>query len=334
MASFGDLKTLVVNQLIGLEYTKSKTWYTGKSPFRDEKRPSFSFNSETGYGYDHTIKQSYNLQEMCSVLGIDMRGGISAYQPPKKIELTVPSSKDYSGVKVDHRFLEHCFFTGKNKAFAYFGQYGIDEQTCTENMLGYCQWESKKHNSTFAGWTIPYYHTQPNLCRLVAGCRIRADYSTASEKMPKYYGIGSSELAGPYTDDVVCSPDQKRIGRGLDALFIVEDEKSALCLRTLLRGHMISAIKWHSEERWDAVIKRVVANALKVIIIQDNDDNKPASNRDAGHTQALKLQSYLLPLSVSIIKPPVNDIADLYKEWGKEKAFDWLRSQPACRNLF
>jgi hypothetical protein len=142
-------------------------------------------------------------------------------------------------------------------------------------------------------------------------------------KQGKYRALRSSQNAGVYLDQYVCSPDGKRIPQALLAIGICEDEKSALALNAIYRQKRVRFISYQPEVHWDAHLATVVGNASKVFIVKDNDSLK--DNKDAGGRRADKIRALLPQREVSVVMTPDhNDLADLIKDRGAAAAMEWL----------
>lgn len=264
-------------------------------------------------------RHDFTQRGLFAALGIDIDTDTSLWKANQREQkLERPTVKDLAEVKYTMRHVDDWANTDPQYVLDYWGRWHVDPDMVQCMRLGYLFFE--RADGPWAGFTIPHFWHTGDGEVLVKGIQVRRDDSVTGNTMAKkYHALTSSNLAGVYMDKAVCTPDETRIGRGLDVLYICEAERDALVLNTALRGSGYAACAYHPEVRWNACLPQITRNVLWVIIVQDNDV-------EHGARRAWELQHYLRGASI-IMTPHYKQPSDMAEAEGLAAMKDWLDEQ-------
>lgn len=288
-------------------------------------------SDELVHWWCRSSSHEFTEKALFKFLGIDFgTQDYSKFVGRQEMALPAPTEADYSGNGITMDDVDLYRMNRPEYVLGYWAAWSID-QTMVEQMgLGYID-RPGKAGGRWAGFTIPHFYTTAQGEILVRAIQVRRDDAIKNNEIPdKYRSVAGSNLAGIYYDSVVCSPDQKRIAKPLDWLFVGEDERTALCLNTIFR-HMgmrsVAAICYHPEERWDKHLFMCLRNAGFIFVLQDNEPNKEdGTNPGAKRAEEIKK---LAGNNTAIIKPTgYKQYSDMAKEThSSERVWDDLETQ-------
>lgn len=251
-----------------------------------------------------TIREA---EERLREMGYPIDNETSSYTPGQRTSKPKPLPPSKSDLIAFHGTIEDVerwHQEGREKAIAYYGQWGISEDAVDAHLLGY----SQEHN----GYSIPHWWLEGDkyILRGVKFRHITDDHKRRFSTLP------DSITRGTFNMQYVSNPDGTREGPVLDYVLIVEAEKDAILLEDM--GY--PAISYLPEIASDAYLDYMLHNVIQRIIIYDADGGR-------GMNRAIKLTNLLRtrPTMVSTEQFWQKSPSDVVKAYDRDVLDLWLR---------